>query len=177
MKQTFFITILCMLIFLSACQQSIDYEAEVKAIKEVIMHETNSYSAQDYPNVAASFVRDSTAIRMSTGVEGHKVWVGWEEKLEPWFKKSAEADWSDFKILDRQWTNWKVKVYPESAWAVYNQHTKYTYQGEEGKAKTCEIRILEKDGGKWRIVMLHWIDLVSFEEAKKDAEKEAETSE
>ena len=166
MKQIVFITLICFYFTFTACDQSIDYEAEAKAIKEVIMQETNSFSAQDYPNVAASFVRDSTVIRMSTGSNGHKVWVGWEDKLGPYFKKSAEADWSDYEILERRWSNWKIKVYPESAWAVYNQDTKYSFQGEENKAKSCEIRILEKEGGKWRIVMLHWIDLVSFEEAQ-----------
>ena len=170
MKNAIFITLICMYLVLAACQQKVDYEAEAKAIKEVIMQETNSYSAQDYPNVAAAFVRDSTTIRMSTGAEGHKVWVGWDEKLEPYFKKASEADWSDFEILEQNWTNWKIKVYPKSAWAVYNQNTRYSYMGEEGKSKSCEVRILEKDAGKWRIVMLHWIDLVSFEEAKKAEE-------
>lgn len=172
MKNLIFISIFCMYLVLSSCQPGIDYEAEAKAIKEVIMNETKSYSAQDFPSVAASFVRDSTAIRMSTGAGGHNVWVGWEQKLEPYFKKSAEADWSDFEIFNRTWDNWKIKVYPESAWAVYNQFTDYSYQGEAGKAKTCEVRILEKEGGKWRIVMLHWIDLISFEEARAAAEKE-----
>jgi hypothetical protein len=173
MKNAIFISLICMYLLLAACQQKVDYDAEAKAIKEVIMHETNSYSAQDYPGVVSSFVRDSTVIRMSTGVEGHKVWMGWHEKLEPYYKKSAEADWSDFEILERKWTNWKIKVYPESAWAVYNQHTRYSYMEEEGKSKSCEIRFLEKEGGKWRIVMLHWIDLVSFEEAKEAEEAEA----
>ncbi len=170
MKNAIFITIICMCLILAACEQKIDYEAEAKAIKEVIMQETNSYAAQDYPGVVSCFVMDSTVIHMSTGVEGHKVWVGWEEKLEPYFKKAAEADWSDFEILERNWTNWKIKVYPQSAWAVYNQHTRYSYMGEEGNAESCEIRILEKERGKWKIVMLHWIDLVSFEEAKKETE-------
>jgi hypothetical protein len=171
MKNVIFVSLICMILILSSCQQSIDYDAEVKAIKEVIMQETNSFSAQNFPGVAACFVKDSTAIRMSTGAEGHKVWVGWDEKLEPYFKKAAEADWSEYKILDRQWTNWKIKVYPQSAWAVYNQHTRYSYREVEGKARSCEIRILEKDKGKWRIVMLHWIDLVSFEEAEAAAEE------
>jgi hypothetical protein len=174
MKNQLIIVLFCIFLVVSACQQTVDYQAEVKAIKEVIMQETNSFSAQNYPGVAASFVRDSTAIRMSTGAEGHKVWVGWEEKLEPYFRKSAEADWSDFEIQDRKWSNWKIKVYPASAWAVYNQYTKYTYQGEEGQAKTCEVRFLEKEGGKWRIVLLHWIDLVSFDEAKKTSEAASE---
>ena len=172
MKNMLFISIFCVYLMLSSCQPGFDYEAEAKAIKEVIMLETNSFSTQDFTTVAASFVRDSTAIRMSTGAAGHNVWVGWKQKLEPYFKKSAEADWSDFEILDRKWANWKIKIYPESASAVYNQFTDYSYQGEEGKAKTCEVRILEKEGGKWRIVMLHWIDLVSFEEAKTIAEEE-----
>ena len=172
MKNAFYISAICMVLILSSCDQKIDYEAEAKAIKEVIMNETKAFSAQDYPNVAASFVRDSTVIRMSTGAAGHKVWIGWDEKLGPYFKKSAEADWSEFKILDRKWSNWRIKVYPESAWAVYNQHTDFSFQGEEAKSKTCEVRILEKEGGKWRIVMLHWIDLVSFEEAKAQTEAE-----
>ena len=165
MKSMIFISIFCIYLMLVSCQPGIDHDAEVKAIKEVIMNETNSFSAQDFPSVAASFVRDSTAIRMSTGAAGHNLWVGWDEKLEPYFKKSAEADWSDFEIHDRQWDNWNIKVYPETAWAVYNQFTDYSYQGEAGKAETCEVRFLEKEGGKWRIVLLHWIDLVSFQEA------------
>ncbi len=174
MKNAIFITLICMVLIMTACEQKVDYEAEAKAIKEVIMQETNSFAAQDFPGVAACYVRDSTAIRMSTGAEGHKAWVGWDEKLEPYFKRAAEADWSDFEILDRNWTNWKIKVYPKSAWAVYNQQTHFSYMGEEDTAVSCEIRILEKEGGKWKIVMLHWIDLVSFEEAKKEPEEAVE---
>lgn len=164
MKSVIFISLICMCLILASCDQKIDYDAEVKAIKEVIMQETKSYCAQDYVNLAASYVRDSTTIRMMTGVEGHKVWFGWEERLEPFFKKTTEADWSDYQILNHKWSNWHIKVYPESAWAIFNKHTHYSYQGEEGDTKSCEIRFLEKDGGKWRIVMYHWIDLVSYEE-------------
>lgn len=170
MKNALFITLICMFLVLSACQQQVDYDVEAKAIKEVIMQETNSYFAQDFPSLTACYVRDSTVIRMATGAKEHKIWVGWDGKLEPYFKKAAQADWSNYKILDRKWSDWKIKVYPESAWAVYHQDTRYSYMGEEGDARSCEIRYLEKDGGKWRIVMVHWIDLVSYEEA--EAEKE-----
>jgi hypothetical protein len=148
-----------------SCQPGLDYEAEAKAIKEVIIHETNCFGEQDYQGIAASFVKDSTAIRMSTGARGHIEWIGWEQKLEPLYRKTTEADWSDYKILSRKWDNWKIKVYPESAWAIYNEYTDYSYQGETEKANSREIRFLEKEGGQWRIVMVHWIDLISFEEA------------
>ena len=173
MKNLVFITLVCICLISLSCQQKIDYDAESKAIKEVIMQETRAWAAQDYPALAACFVKDSTTTRMETGSMGHSVWFGWDENLGPYYKKATQTDWTDYKILGYRWSNWHIKVYPESAWAIYNQHTRYTYMDEEGESKSCEIRFLENVNGKWKIVMLHWIDLVHFDEAKKAMEEAA----
>lgn len=169
MKNLFFILLLFMMLSISSCNQQIDYEAEVKAIKEVCMNETKLYSKQDLPGVYKHMIMDSTSVRMGTGSLEHNEMFGWK-RIKAFYKKVDEADWSDYDIQGFKFSDWHMKVYPESAFAIYKQLVKYKYQGMPDEVLTREIRVLEKDKGKWKIVLLHYVDLTSYEEEEPGPE-------
>jgi len=98
---------------------------------------------------------------MSTGKYEHNGVIGWDN-MAHWYHEFAAADLSDYKV-EREQSNWKIKVYPECAWVVYDQITRYVYKGQKDYRKTREIRFLEKVDGQWKINYLHVIYLSGYE--------------
>ncbi|KPK84490.1 MAG: hypothetical protein AMS27_09760 [Bacteroides sp. SM23_62_1] len=148
-------------LFTISCQQRVDIKKEKEAIKAVIIAETDAFDNQDYDGLVEHMVRDSTFIRMSTGKHEHTGVAGWDN-MAHWYHEFATADLSDYKV-EREQSNWKIKVYPECAWVVYDQITRYVYKGQKDYRTTKEIRFLEKVDGRWKINYLHVIYLSGYE--------------
>ena len=72
-------------------------------------------------------------------------------------------------------TDYKIKVYPESAWAVYDQNW-YNNEGELVRLN-INVRFLEKVQGKWKIVYVSTINTTSYDEEIEEGEEESETKE
>ena len=164
------------LIFLAgtSCQETIDIEKENEAIKAVIEEQTNAYIARDYDRTAATHVQDETFIRLQAGKDGYSFIIGWEERsssLKEALKNNPDTLPGKFEN-----TNYKIKVYPESAWAVYNENW-YDSEGES-LGMAIEARFLEKVNGEWKIVYLSLVNTASYnEEVVREEEGETETDE
>jgi ketosteroid isomerase-like protein len=161
MKIYFKLFIILALVMFTSCQGKIDLAKETEAIKAVIINETNAFDNQQYDSVIATMAQDSLFVRMTSGKNGYTEVVGWDH-MTNWYKEFAVADLSDYSV-ERERSNWQIKVYPRSAWVVYDQITRYTYQGSKDYRKTKEIRFLEKQRGEWKIIYLHVIYLSSYE--------------
>ena len=161
MKKHFKLLFTLALVLFASCQEKINLAKETKAIKAVIINETEAFDNQQYDSVIATMAQDSLFVRMTSGKNGYTEVVGWDH-MTNWYKEFAVADLSDYSV-ERERLNWKIKVYPCSAWVVYDQITRYTYQGSKDYRKTKEIRFLEKKGGEWKIIYLHVIYLSSYE--------------
>jgi len=144
-----------------SCSEKLDVEKEQAAIKKVIIEETTAFDNQDYEGIINTLVHDSLLIRLSTGKVEHAEVSGWEN-MAPWYKDFTEAELSDYSVK-RERSNWRIKVYQNSAWAVYDQVTRFTYKGIADDRTTREIRFLEKVDGEWKIVMLQVIYVSSYE--------------
>ena len=111
----------------ASCQEKIDIEKEKEAIKAVIEEESNSFIAKDFDRFAATYVQDETNIRLSADKSGYGYYVGWEEigsGFKEFFENNPEPGTGKFVK-----TNYKIKVYKESAWAVHDG-TSYDGEGE-----------------------------------------------
>jgi hypothetical protein len=66
-------------------------------------------------------------------------------------------------------TNYKIKVYKESAWAVFDE----SVQNSDGEitSKNVGVRILEKVNGEWKIVFLGGVGTSSYDEEKPETEE------
>ena len=163
----------------TSCQEKIDIEKEKEAIIVVIEEETDAYLDRDFDRLAATWVQDETIIRLGASKSGYGYWVGWEE-IGSDIKESIEGV-SEPDGSKEVKTNYKIKVYRESAWAVFdNEH--YNSEGEL-TGKSIHVEFLEKVNGEWKIVYLCIVSTSSYEDEGDDEEEieegevEAETEE
>lgn len=144
----------------NSCQKKIDMEKEKDAIKAVIAEETNAFLASDYDRIAATCVKDETFIRLQADKNGCDYIIGWKD-CGSYYKNifMKNTDLSQYKFEN---TNYKIKIYPKSAWAAYEENW-YKIEGEF-VGKTINVRFLEKVNGEWKIVYLSPISASSYEQ-------------
>jgi hypothetical protein len=170
-KIIYSISALLLLTGFISCTEEFDIEQEEKAIIAVIEEETAAFIARDYDRLAANYVQDETNIRFTSGKSGFKYYVGWEElsaRFKEYFKNNPEPDqWRQVR------TNYKIKVYQESAWVVFeNEGLQSAGRFSEPTGKGIDVRFLEKIDGKWKITFLASVITSSFDEG---TEKDPET--
>ena len=165
---------LIILIFLAgtSCQEEIDIEKEKAAIIAVIEKETEAFFDCDIDRLSATHVQDETNIRLTATKSGYTYDVGWE-KIKSFFLDyfENEAEPGDFYEVKR---NYKIKVYPESAWAVFDN---YYYNGEDELLSTSiHAEFLEKVNGEWKLVFYNSIYTSTWEDEEVNETEEIEES-
>ena len=173
MKKYVFTLFALILLAGTSCQEKIDIEKEKAAIISVIEEETNAYLARDFDRLVATHVQDETNVRLGAGKSGYDYVVGWEE-ISSGFKEAIENNPESDGSKEVK-TNYKIKVYGESAWAVFDNDL-YNSEGELTN-KSIHVEFLEKVDGEWKIVYLSIINISSYEEETEEGEEEAETEE
>ena len=142
----------------TSCQEKIDIEKEREAIKAVIENESNATWARDFAQQSKSFLQDESLVRLSAGKGGYVYREGWEKISSgylAYFKSNPNPSTNTWKF-----TNYKIEVYKESAWAVYDAIW-HNAEGEFLSDHKC-VRFLKKVDGEWKIVFLSWIDTTSY---------------
>ena len=154
---------LIILILLPACSEKpVDVETEKAAIKEVIAKETQSWINQDFVSILETLVQDESAIRVTIGRTGYNSLEGYD-KVYNFYKKSMDSDWSDFEEMSFNHSNFRIHVCQETAVAMFDQRMTYYYGGELQETSSKEMRMLKKVKGDWKIMLLQWVDMSSFE--------------
>lgn len=162
----------------TSCQEKIDIEKEKAAIIAVIEEETNAYYDNDFDRLAATYVQDETNIDLRAGKSGYGYGVGWEE-IGSAFKEAIENSPEPDGSKEVK-TNYKIKVYKESAWAVFDNEV----LNSEGESigKNVHVEFLEKVNGEWKIVYMSIVFTSTYEdegetetEEIEEGEEEAET--
>ena len=146
MKKGFALIAVSLLAF-SACQEKIDFDTEMKTIINVIEGETDAYIAEDFDNFASSYVQDETTIWWGAGQTTYWRIDGWS-KLGKHFEKDFqdETDPVPYKV---EKSNYKIKVYPKSAWVMFDEAM--IDGGGEIIWEGFGVRFLEKVDGHWKI--------------------------
>ena len=160
MKKYLFTLIVFSLMAGASCQEKINIDKEKEAIKAVIENETNSNYAKNFDQQKKSFLQDESLIGISAGKGGYTYMKGWDKISSNYEENhknspSPSTDKLEFK-------NYNIKVYPESAWAVYEQ-IRYNSEGDFVN-NNLQTRVLEKINGEWKIVYLSYIFTTSYEE-------------
>ena len=160
MKKIIF-SILALLIASSIlCQEKIDYKNEKDAIKAVIESEAISHYDRDWEKQSKSFLQDESFIGLASSKAGYMYAIGWEEAnhiYEGIYERNPRP--SAYRLQN---TNYKIKVYSESAWAVYDQFIRNN-QGELLRQYIC-VRFLEKVDGEWKITYVSYVNTTSYDE-------------
>ncbi len=173
MKKYVFALFALMLLAGNSCQEKIDIEKEKAAIIAVLEEETNAAYDRDFDRLAATWIQDETSIWLGTGKSGYMYGVGWK-KNSSYFKEYLENN-PEPSTAKFENTNYRIKVYKESAWAIYDQVI-YNSEGEV-TGEEISVRFLEKVDGEWKIVYLSFVSTLSYDEEIEEGEVEAETEE
>jgi len=154
-------SILVFLVLIGAsCNKGVDINAEEQSIKNVIENQTRYYMAKDHEKHSELFVQDESFIVLVAGKDNFGYAEGWEladkyNKIN--FKKDPTP--STLKFVNEKY---KIKIYKESAWAVYDEMV-YDANGDFVK-KVINVRLLEKINGNWRIVFLGDVNTTSYKD-------------
>lgn len=172
-------TILFMLVILAmaftGCQQTIDYETEKAAIIEVINKETNAYLERDSESVYATHVQDSLNMRLTAGPDNYVLLEGWDIVKKYLMSDETEDDLSPHLNITVEKYNYRMKIYPNSAFVVCDQKWTSRYDDDVTEINSIQVRFLEKIEGEWKISFVSWIDLSGYLEDETEVLYDDET--
>jgi hypothetical protein len=171
MKTNLFVLLILAVIAVSACQEQIDVNKEMEAIIAVVNAESNAYLARDFETLSSYMVQDSTHIQIYASKWNYEYVNGWEDAAEGYKRDFAnDSAWNAMKNLRLERKNFNIKLYPQSAWAVFKTVYKWNEDTVEQKWKVIETRFLEKVNGEWKITYVNNVAKTGYEEKKKEKE-------
>jgi hypothetical protein len=174
MKTNLFFLLILAVLAATACQEQIDVDKEKEAIIAVVNAESNAYLARDFETLSSYMVQDSLHIQLYASKWNFEYIVGWEDAAKGYEKDFAnDSAWSGYENLRLERKNYYIKVYPQSAWAVFKTIYKWNEDTVEQKWKVIETRFLEKVDGEWKITYVNNVAKTGYEEKEKEKEKEA----
>lgn len=148
------------------CQEHIDTEKEKEAIIAVINAETQAYFDKDFDAYAGVWKHDASLIDIRAFKNNFGVTFGWDLQGSG-MKATFENDPEPAKNVEVK-KNFRIKVYDDCAWAVFDQDT-YNAEGEiVGSA--LGTNFLEKEDGQWKIIYLTRLNISSYYDDFKEIE-------
>ena len=144
----------------AADKQSVD---EAKIIELINANRIAVWMA-DYDAYAKCFVHAPYTTRWNASMRaGIFVRLGWEEiatRVKEQWKASADTFPNPVLAYETKVENVRIRIMGDMAWTTYTQR----YPGlpehhRNGLIPTCELRILERHDGEWRIAFLGFLDL------------------
>lgn len=153
-------------VFLYACDERVNPEAEKKAIIDLINAETQAYMDYDFEKVKSYYVHDSLNFRLTTGADDHLFLEGWDE-VKAFFKEELlESDprRPDETHINVSKDDYRIKVYENSAFVICTETWTYTTPDDVVEIDSRQVRFLEKKDGEWKIAFLSFIGTSGYEE-------------
>lgn len=148
MKNIFLSLFVLTLFIGTSCQEKIDYEKERAAIIAVIEAETEAFFDSDIDRLGGYHVQDESNIRLTATKSGYTYDVGWE-KIRSFYLDYFENEMGEGEFYEVK-RNYKIKMYGESAWAVFDNDF---YNGDDELLSTSiHAEFLEKVNGEWKLV-------------------------
>ena len=142
---------------LPGCQQSIDYEKEREAIIDVINRETQAYVDRDMEAVFDTHVHDSLNMRLTAGTDDYVFIEGWDAHAKHLAGDETEDDLGPDYHIKVEKSNYRMKIYPQSAFVVCDQVWTSAYEDDTTRIKSIQVRFLEKIEGEWKISFVSFI--------------------
>lgn len=131
-----------------------------QAILELIEQETTAFLCRDFDAWAACWVQDEAARRLAalTGgvVDYQEGWASGSDAIRHIFEKFPRANPDAARSMRR--TNFSIRISGEMAWASFDQYGEKCDDPLVTAGLSHEIRIFEKQDGRWKIVMVGHAD-------------------
>jgi len=148
----------------TSCQEKIDVSKEKEAIKTVLEKATKAWLDRDFETMTSVWVQDETATRLNATKGVYGITEGWdnqESRYKTFFKNNPEPGTSK-----QLFSNYRIKVYPESAWVMVDNSSVDSNGATVNKA--LHTYILEKLDNQWKIASLSTIGISSYENAERN---------
>lgn len=156
----------------SGCENAIDYDKEKAAIIEVINKETDTYLERDFEGMFATHVQDSLNMRLTAGADNYVFVEGWEDVSRHMTGDETEDDLGSDLHISVEKSNYRMKLYPNSAFVVCDQKWISNYGGDVNEINSIQVRFLEKIEGEWKISFVSFIGTSGYEEMEETEELE-----
>jgi hypothetical protein len=170
MKYTILMVLVIVAFAFSGCEQPIDYDKERAAIIAVINQETDAYLARDFDAVVATHVQDSLNMRLTAGPDNY-VWLqGWEEVGKHLMGDETEDDLNPELHITVEKYNYRMKIYPNSAFVVCDQTWTSQYGEDVNEMNSIQVRFMEKIDNEWKISFVSWIGTNGYMEMEETEE-------
>ncbi|MFY0653994.1 MAG: nuclear transport factor 2 family protein [Cyclobacteriaceae bacterium] len=153
----------------SAYREKADVNKEMEAVKAAIQESSDAYHAKDINRLSAIWVNDENVVRIGAAPGGNNFSKGWESRKKVYtdnFKNYPELTGN--KEVN---SNFNIKIYSQSAWAVYDMELK-SKEGETLR-KARHTSILEKEKGIWKLTYLSTVILSAYENRNDNLETSA----
>jgi hypothetical protein len=157
MKYTILIAFILAAFAFTGCEQPIDYEKEKAAIIAVMEKETQTYIDRDFEAMFSTHVQDSLNMRLTAGVDNYVFAQGWEDVSRHMTGDQTEDDLGPDLHITVEKTNYRMKIYPGSAFVVCDQKWITKYDDDEIEINSIQVRFLEKIEGDWKISFVSFI--------------------
>lgn len=141
MKKFLFILILASLQSIGFAQNQ--NTADEKAIIETIENESRYFWARDYKNWKKQWIHEKYIVwtaASDNGVNQYEGWEAWDQAVQQLFEEDPKPIPYDGDVTK---SDYAIRIYNHGAWVYFKQVNKGVV--------TKESRIMEKQGGKWRI--------------------------
>ena len=134
-------------------------DKEKDAIMQAIKEQTKASSNRDLNLLTSYWIQDESAVRLNSGNNNYNMLSGWKE-IGDRYTVGIKNNPEPFKGK-KEYSDIKIKVYKQSAWAVFKEST----YNSDGTLNNEQIgtRFLEKEGGKWKIVYMAFLNISSYE--------------
>ena len=154
-------TILSVLIIaafaISGCEKALDIEKEKAAIIAVMEKETQTYIDRDFEGMFSTHIQDSTNIRLTAGADNYVFAEGWEDVSGHMTGDQTEDDLGPDLHITVEKSNYRMKIYPGSAFVVCDQKWITQYDDDVIEMNSIQVRFLEKIGEEWKISFVSFI--------------------
>jgi len=164
MKYTILATIILVAFALTGCEQPMDYEKEKAAIIAVMEKETSTYIDRDFDGMFSTHVQDSLNMRLTAGPSNVVFAQGWEDVSGHMTGDQTEDDLGPDLHITVEKTNYRMKIYPQSAFVVCDQKWATKYDDDVVEMNSIQVRFLEKIEGEWKISFVSFIGLDGYME-------------
>ena len=151
----------------SGCQETFDPEKEKDAIIKVINEETDTYLARDFDAMYATHLQDSLNIRLTAGADNYVFVEGWENVSKHMTGDQTEDDLRSDLHINVEKSNYRVRIYPGSAFVVCDQIWTSNYGEDVVEINSIQVRHLEKVDGEWKITFVSFIGTSGYEEMEE----------
>ena len=170
MRYTILLILAVAAVSFTGCEQAIDYEKERAAIIAVMLKETQTYIDRDFEGMFSTHVQDSLNMRLSAGADNYVFAEGWEDVSRHMTGDETEDDLGIELLITVEKSNYRMKIYPNSAFVVCDQKWISSFDDDEIEINSIQVRLLEKIDGEWKISFVSYVGTSGYKNLEDEEE-------